>query len=240
MESVVQEKLSDVVIEKIQKLLALARNNPSQQEAINAAKKAHELMAKYNLTQVDVKLEKEDLKEALCCVGTGKSWKYDLANVVATNFCTKAYFIGSHTIVFYGRSHDIQMAQDVYIFLFRTCEKLAQREYRKRKGEKRIYYWYTRGFINGVENGLSEQCRALMVITPQEVEDGYAAMSKNFKMKTLSSSEVNYLEAIKKTLKGLKQIKSLRAIYSAYDTGFYDGKSTVSIKNLENERSVNK
>ena len=154
-----QEKSVELIIDKIQKLLALASNNPSQQEAVNATKKAHELMARYNLTQIDVKIEKTDLGEAKCRVGTSKSWKYQLANVVAANFCTKAFFIGSHTIVFYGRTHDIKVSQDVFMFLFNTCEKLAKTEYRKRRGECGVYYWYTRGFIHGVDTGLAEQER---------------------------------------------------------------------------------
>ena len=37
------------ILEKIEKLLALAGNNPSENEAISAALKAQELMAKYKI-----------------------------------------------------------------------------------------------------------------------------------------------------------------------------------------------
>ena len=42
------------ILEKIEKLLALAGNNPSEKEAISAALKAQELMAKYNIELADL------------------------------------------------------------------------------------------------------------------------------------------------------------------------------------------
>lgn len=42
------------IVAKIQKLFALAGNNPSEQEAASALLKAQALLAKYNLSQADV------------------------------------------------------------------------------------------------------------------------------------------------------------------------------------------
>ena len=219
-EESLREKYVELIISKIQKLLAQASNNPSRQEAVNAAKKAQELMARYNLTQIDVKIDKADLEEVNCHVGTSKSWKYQLANVVAANFCTKAFFIGSRTIVFYGRRHDIKISKDVFMFLFDTCEKLARMEWRKRRGEIGVYYWYTRGFIYGVENGLAEQCRALLVVTPPEVVEGYAERSKNF----------GRLSNAKATM-GITSLNK-----DAWVAGNNDGKNAVAAKKLEDSR----
>ena len=40
---------TEKIMEKIKKLLALANNNPSEDEAMAAALKAQEMMAKYNI-----------------------------------------------------------------------------------------------------------------------------------------------------------------------------------------------
>lgn len=47
------DKMSQIA-DKIQKLLALAGNNPSQEEAQAALLKAQALMAKYNLKESDI------------------------------------------------------------------------------------------------------------------------------------------------------------------------------------------
>lgn len=45
----VNEKKFEKIIEKIKNLMDLASNNPNQNEAMAAALKAQELMAKYNV-----------------------------------------------------------------------------------------------------------------------------------------------------------------------------------------------
>ena len=51
------------MIEKIKKMMALAENNPSEEEALSAALQAHKLMMKYNIHESEVTLEevKEDI-----------------------------------------------------------------------------------------------------------------------------------------------------------------------------------
>lgn len=81
------------ILEKIEKLLALAGNNPSENEAISAALKAQELMAKYNIELAD--LEGKSLKQNIVeetympkanCHYVRK-WRYTLSQIIAKNFC---------------------------------------------------------------------------------------------------------------------------------------------------------
>ena len=55
------------ILKKIENLLALAGNNPSENEAIAAALKAQELMAKYNIELADI--EGETPKDNIVKIG---------------------------------------------------------------------------------------------------------------------------------------------------------------------------
>ena len=173
MENTHDEKI-EKVLEKVKKLFALAGNNPSEAEAQAAALRAQELIAKYNLTITDED-EKLEMTESSFVTGVDKSWKYGLAAVIEKNFRVKSYWIGKRKVVFYGYKQDTEVAREVFQYLFKVCEKNARRECRKSYQtygtEKGVYYSYTRGFITGIGQKLDEQCVALMIVTPPEVND---------------------------------------------------------------------
>lgn len=131
------------ILKKIDKLLALAGNNPNENEAISAALKAQELMAKYNIELADVqgaesgqKIKKEIYTPKKSSHYVSK-WKYSLSQIIAKNFCCKTYSLGRDAIVFYGYEKDAKIANQVFGFLFETGNKLADRYYRKCKKEGR-------------------------------------------------------------------------------------------------------
>ena len=93
------------ILNKIKNLLDLANNNPNENEAIAAALKAQELMAKYDieLDQLDDKKEtREIVKEVYRQSGKHemKRWKIGLASIIAENFRCKVYFINKQDVVF--------------------------------------------------------------------------------------------------------------------------------------------
>lgn len=211
------------ILKKIENLLALAGNNPSENEAIAAALKAQELMAKYNIELAEVQDERPAEKivmekyapKANCHYV--RKWRYTLANIVAKNFCCKTYVINRETTVFYGYEKDAKIAVEVFKFLFETGNKLADRYWRKCKKEgketKGVLNTYLIGFCDGIKEVLDKQCTALMIVTPKEVEESYAEHSKNFG-----------------TISG-----SLRMSYDghAYAEGKIDGKATASARGIE-------
>lgn len=179
------------ILKKIDKLLALAGNNPNENEAISAALKAQELMAKYNIELADVqgaesgrKIKKEIYTPKKSSHYVSK-WKYSLSQIIAKNFCCKTYSLGRDAIVFYGYEKDAKIANQVFGFLFETGNKLADRYYRKCKKEGRetkgILNTYLTGFCAGIKEVLDKQCVALMVIVPKEVEESYKEHSKDFR-----------------------------------------------------------
>lgn len=178
------------ILKKIEKLLALAGNNPNENEAIAAALKAQELMAKHNIELAEVQgadSKKEITKEVYELRRSSHNvskWKYTLSHIIAKNFCCRTYAINRKDIVFYGYEKDAKIALEVFRFLFETGNRLAERHYRKCRKEgketKRILNTYLTGFCDGIREVLDRQCTALMLVIPKEVEEAYKEHSKNF------------------------------------------------------------
>lgn len=213
------------MMEKIKNLLDLANNNPNEHEALAAALKAQELMAKYHIEMADIsdRSDDEEMYEAMY-EDSGKhemkKWKNGLAAVISQNFCCKYYILdmGSRkNIIFYGYKKDAKIALEVFKFLYEVGNKFAVRYYNKCKKEGRdtrgVMNTYLIGFRDGIKEVLGKQCTALMIITPKEVEDSFAEMSKNWK----------------------RSSQTIRSAHDprAYDQGKRDGKDTIAARTLE-------
>ena len=77
------------IISKIERLLALAGNNPSQEEAQSAMLKAQQMMAKYNLSMEafqEKEPEKKEVEQVWVKGGQSCQWMRSLAKVIADNF----------------------------------------------------------------------------------------------------------------------------------------------------------
>ena len=211
----------EAMLEKVKKLLALAGNNPSEAEAQAAALRAQELIAKYNLTVTDDE-EKLEMSESKFQTGVDKSWKYGLANIIEKNFRVKAYWIGKRIVVFYGYKQDTEVAKEVFQYLFKVCEKNARRECRKAYQnygtEKGVYYSYTRGFLKGVGQKLDEQCVALMIVTPPEVNEQWEDFKIQKKMGTMGGIGRDGSDGFRR---------------GTYDQGVMDGRAAMNSRRLE-------
>ena len=210
------------ILNKIKNLLDLANNNPNENEAIAAALKAQELMAKYNieLDQLDDKKETRELvKEVYYQSGKHemKKWKIGLAAIIAQNFRCKTYFLGGQDVVFYGFKEDAKIALEVFTYLYEIGNKFAVRYYNKCKKEGKetrgVMNTYLVGFRDGVAEVLEKQCTALMIVTPKEVTESYDEMSKGWKK-------------MKSTLR-------LSGDTSAYSNGKSDGKDMATARSIE-------
>lgn len=174
------------VMAKITKLLALSES-PVESEAIAASMKAQELLAKYNLEieTITGAPKREEIDQCIADVGTGNKWKYSLAEVLARSYCCKVYYHGSENVVFYGYKSDIVIARRVFCYLYDVGNKLARtytKVQRETWGEARgVYNSFCNGFVHGVDEQLSKHCKALMLITPQEVQESFNTFSEAFK-----------------------------------------------------------
>ena len=217
------------IISKITKLLALSdlEKNPSENEAIAASLAAQRLLAKYNLSMVDVTGERdpeEEIEQVIADVGKGKKWKYNLAAAVADNYACKTFSQGSDKLVFYGYKADILIARRVYIYLFKVGNRLANqyvKNYRENTwyDTKGIYNSFVSGFTNGVRKELEKQCTALALVVQPEVQESWDIFSAAMKAQDWS-------------------IKSNDP--DAYREGFVEGKRALNAQYLEDDTKTGK
>jgi hypothetical protein len=206
------------IIDKIRKILELSKNNPSKEEAEAAALKAQKMLADYHISMSDLEeCDPDDISGTSTVVGGTKKWRLFLAEAVANNFRCKFYACGK-LVTFYGHATDIEVAKDTYEYLFNVAHKGACRErdavHRIYGTSAGVYNGYCIGFVNGVKSALAKQCTALMLVTPKDVEESYADMSKSFATKR------NSIHA-----RGNKA-----NIESAKKSGFEAGKDTMGTK----------
>ena len=184
---------NEKIIKKVKNLLDLANNNPSENEAIAAALKAQELMAKYNIDSSAVnteEIEKEFFHAKYVDNGKHemKKWKVTLSAIIARNFCCRLYFSGP-SVIFYGYKKDAQIAVEVFRFLYEAGNKFAVRYYAKCKKEGKnthgVMNMYLQGFCAGIKEVLDRQCTALMIVVPKEVNESFEAMSAHWKYSTI-------------------------------------------------------
>lgn len=176
------------IIQTIRKILELSKNNPSEEEAKSAALKAQEMLAKYHIDMREVEaidLDTVDSIEEVKVNLPAKKWKYKLATIIANNFRCKHFYIGKGILVFYGHKTDADIAAETFKYLFNVGNRLAGREVDRVFGETgtsaNVYNSFVSGFCAGIEEALGEQCKALMIITPEDVKTSFAEMSKDWK-----------------------------------------------------------
>lgn len=221
------EEISDEKREKlintIRKTLALAENNPSEAEALAAALKAQELMAKYNIHKEEV--TDEEIKDEIDSIFSEQphdshlmKWRKVLASIVSKAFRCKAYMAGKD-VVFRGYREDAQLALEVYLMLYSVGHTLAKKTESKARSmsgtAKGVYNSFTTGFLKGVSDAFNEQCTALMIVTPQEVEEEFLEFSKNMKS---SSTRLSVSDS------------------KVYSDGYAEGKSAVKSRAIEKNK----
>ena len=165
----------EALIERINKLLALAdtsRNN-SEAEAQAAYRKAQALIAEYNLNMDELNEDKEQIVLMPATHSNNEGYRTRLAMVLAQNFRCRVMMCGN-TVNFLGYKTDAEICVKV----FNSAYKLSHNRGLKLEREARKAGFSTRGvansywigFCNGLKEILDEQCRALMIVVPTEVD----------------------------------------------------------------------
>ena len=79
------------------------------------------------------------------------------------------------TVCFFGMKQDVEVAVEVFNHAYKYSRKRGaqlERQYREKGlSTHGVANSYWLGFCKGLKDILDEQCKALMIITPQEVED---------------------------------------------------------------------
>lgn len=168
---------NNTILAKVQKLLALAGNNPNENEANAAYAKAQALIAEYNLDMSQSLGEKVEFAVMACTHSNNEGYRKHLACIIAENFRVKA-FVQNGTVNFFGLKLDVEVAVEVFNHAYRYSHNRGLYMERKARANgmstKGVANSYWRGFMQGLKEVLDEQCKALMIITPSEVENKWA------------------------------------------------------------------
>lgn len=176
------------IIEKIKGLLALGdkARNCEEAEAEAALLKAHQLMAKYNISVEMTEEEKTSYVHEECESKWNMGFRKPLAVIIANNFRCETYLQGSGgSVVFFGHSTDARIAREAFEFAYSFAMKEGNRCYNKNyqmgRPTRGVFNSYVRGFLKGLQQKLGEQSAALMVVTPPDVKSEFQELSKDFR-----------------------------------------------------------
>ena len=165
-----QEKIMDKIRALLEKTV---ENGASQEEAIAAAKMAQKLMAKYKIEEVKTP-EPEEIDSTE--FELMRQWQAELANVLAKNLCCRCIRStdnGKSRIITMGKAQDRevwrQMFESFFVLIYNGI-KAEKKKAKENFGHCRdVELAYARGFIQAVNEAMGEQCRALALVVPDEV-----------------------------------------------------------------------
>ena len=207
------------IMEKIRALLEkTVENGATEQEAIEAAKAAQRLMAKYKIDEITTAApEKIDSTE----MEISRQWQAELANVLAKNLCCRLVLSTTDRktrFIVMGKKQDRevwrQMFETFFVLIYRGA-KAERAKARELYGHARdVETAYARGFIKAIHEELGQQCRALALVIPEEVNE---ATSKRFPHLRTSHA---------------RAISGNSATFNARANGYSDGKTAAGQKRL--------
>jgi hypothetical protein len=177
------------IADKIQKLLALAGNNPNEAEAEAALLKAQELMAQYNVDMDGLQTGATIKHELVMTKVKAHSLNNTLSVIIGHSFACRPIIVGK--LGFFGREDNAKAAASAMEFAYIVMHK-GQRRIAKEMGvyhkAGQAYYQnsYAKGFLAGLKSSLDAQTVALAVVVPQDVHDAFNerfAGAKNYRSK---------------------------------------------------------
>ena len=124
------------IIDRIRKLLALAGNNPNENEAGAALAKAHELMALHGIKHIHDKVEESRVRQ-----GQAKFREYDqkwhifLASGIARLYQCRTTVGNVSGITFWGRSEHIEVAEMTFVHVASEIERFYKLTLKEFGGE---------------------------------------------------------------------------------------------------------
>ena len=153
--------MNESLIQKLKKLLALAGNNPSQQEAEAALSKAQSLAIENGIDLALIGSNEQEDSVVRDDMEFGK--RLPVVNVYITNVLTKFFNVriistgsryGGRKLIFVGKQSDINTAKYVYTWLSDTMVRCWHNYYKKNDVDLNNKQSYLFGFYNGLVSKL--------------------------------------------------------------------------------------
>lgn len=160
----------DKIIDRVQKLLALASNAGSEAEAALAAERAAKLMAEHEIHEAQLSLDgaanvrtPEPIEKCHYVTHTQKrvQWHMNVAGAVDETLGTRAYWSGG-SVVLFGRLSAVQAAAYTTQYLIREIERITDRVAPSRS--------YSRAYRNAFRLGCSARVGARIRAAHRQAE----------------------------------------------------------------------
>lgn len=117
---------------RIEKLIAMANNNPNEHEAAQAMERAFKLLAKHNLSMSDVERSEETCGTDSQSIKNGGPWARTIAfSIAKLYFCDMFYTPlkgRSETYTFIGTGHNVALAQQIAKTVIDIIHKSGKKE----------------------------------------------------------------------------------------------------------------
>ncbi len=179
--------MSEKIIDKVRKLLALSTSS-NEHEAALAAQRATEMLLKHNLSLADLEVKKSPYTWHDTPFEQS-GWKRSLIYGIAKyNLCDTILSKGGKSLHIVGKQHNIEVVLYLYAYLGREIDRLADLGYKSTLTNNTIRRWKT-AFREGAvyevverlkdaHQGADNGCRALVVVNTKELDE---EMRKRFK-----------------------------------------------------------
>lgn len=164
---------NEKILDRINKLLAkTVENGCTPEEAAAAAAKAQQLIAKHH---INLREQEEEHEEAIGATlePISRTWQGQLAHCLATNMCCEVILNSNgrkKTLVFMGKETDLEAVMALYD-KFTAIIKEGIKAQKKTNAGANVETSYAMGFISSVREAMQEQCRALTLVVPEEVNE---------------------------------------------------------------------
>lgn len=188
---------NEKIMNKINALLEkTTENGCTPAEAAEAAAMVQKLLAKHHLELTE---QRDVAEDVLGCVEIIKhEWEIRLASVLAENGCCEVVIHQrgrEKKLSFMGRETDL----NAVLSLYDTFSEAIKKGIRKEKIRCREEYGtargaetsYAIGFISAVAQEMARQCKALMLVTPQDVTDKMNELFPNLRTRKTKSIALN-------------------------------------------------
>lgn len=212
------------ILERVRKLLALAGNNPNENEALAALEKAHGILAEHNLLIEEVRAAgdgkgSEDMERGAGKTDTNlpeRHFRHVWSAVARAHFCVCASYRPNpkryrtiYTMV--GRRINVIVATQMALYLCQTMRRLASEEM-ARAGRRD--HAYKNAYLVGLASRIVQR---LMELTER-------APGKGLVLYTGNEQELN-AKFFEENLGGLKQKKQVSVAYNGegFARGYVDG-----------------
>lgn len=168
---------NEKIINRINNLLAkTVENGCTPEEAAAAAAMAQKLIAKHHINMRDAGEENEDI--GACIESFSKSWQGSLAGVITENTCCKVIVSADgKKLIFMGKDTDLQAALALYDTFADAIKAGVKAEKAKAKElygtTAKVETSYALGFIRAIKEEMGKQCRALQLVTPEDVNQKF-------------------------------------------------------------------